>query len=108
FLVYMSLIQGVVTACRKKSPDQHISSIEFFGQALEDETRPGPPVIALPESGRPAPVDPVVAVMKQHDPEPARAENIAAQYPRTAPDQKIKVECIYIFYVLVVIPINVA
>ena len=104
----MSLIEGIVKARCKVAPDQHLACVEPFGQALDDESGFRRAIIRLPESRGPASVDLVVAMMKGNDSEPACAENAAAQYSRSASDQQIEIESLYLLDVLIGEPTNIA
>ena len=107
-LVHVSLIEGVVIACCEKTPYQHLPRVELLGQTLDDKSRLGPLVVALPESGRSSSVDFVVAMMEGYDPESTCTKYTASQYSLTAPYQQIKVESLYLLDVLVRKPIDIA
>src|SRR5690242_5511734 len=108
FLVYVGLVQGIEVARRERASHQYVSRIELFGEALDDEARLRPFVIALPESGGTSPVDPIVAVMKGNNPESACLKNVAAYDSRAASDQQVEIERFYFFDVLVGKPIHQA
>src|SRR6202051_39318 len=76
----------------ERTAHQNLASVEFLGEALENETRFGPAVVRFPKTGRAAAIDAIVAVVERNDAETCRTEDLSPEYPAAAADEEIESE----------------
>ena len=96
----MSLVQGIEVTRHIRTSNQYVSGVEFFGEALNNETRLRPFVITLPESCRTPSVNSIVTVVKGNNPESTCVKNVTTHYSGAISYQYVEIERLYLFDIL--------